>query len=257
MGFRSSHSLRSATVACAALAGLALSLAGRPSVASPYMVSSTATSKSTKLKITVEDKDSGVKETITMPKVGFETSLIDHVLEFKVAASYRRVERLGHDTQDGLGDTEVKLKWALAPVQAGAWRPGFALEPKLVLPTGSESKGLGSGDTDLELPLIVGWKFAHVELGAELAYIHTFGERDGVVPFGVLGQYQLTPALKLGVELAGEATTRRFSDYELSANAGFKWKPLHGLEVQGLAGRTVHTGGRNTDKVKLVLVKYF
>lgn len=257
MEFRSSHSSRGAAAACARLAGLALSLTGQPSVASPYMVSSTTTSKSTKLKFTFEDKDNGINETVTMPKVGFETPLIEHVLEFKLATSYRRVERVDRATQDGLGDTEVKLKWAIASAQAGARRPGFAIEPKLTLPTGSESKGLGSGSTELEIPLIVGWKFDRVELGAELAYVHTFGEHDGTVPLGVLGQYQATPALKLGVELVAEAPTDHFSDYEMSANAGFKWKLPHGLEVQGLIGRTVHTNGRDTDKLKFVFEKYF
>lgn len=246
----------SSTVTLYALAALVFAFPAPPAAASPYTVSSPTTSKGTKVKLTFEDKDNGVKETTTMPKFAFETPLIDRVLEFKVATSYRRVDLAGSGTEDGLGDSEVKLKWAVASGKAGTWRPGFALEPKFVLPTGSESKGLGGGATSFELPLIFGWKFDRMELGTELGYAHTFGRDDDEAMLGVLGQYTLTRAVKLGAELVAEAPTDDFGDYVMSANLGIKWKLPFDIEMQGLIGRTVHTRGRDTDKLKLVFSKY-
>ncbi|WP_066920826.1 hypothetical protein [Steroidobacter denitrificans] len=236
---------------------MAALLACDPATAAPFTVSSTSVSKAPKVKMTFEEKDSSVKSKIAMPKLGFETPVIDGVLEFKIAATYARLEQ--HDTSvEGPGDSEVKLKWAVAPGDAARGIPAFAMEPKLVLPTGDEARSLGSGSTTLEIPFILGWKLGKTDLGIEFGYSHTFGEHDGTVPLAILGMRQIAPRLRLGLEFVAEAPTNRFSDYELECNVGFKWKLANDIEIDGLYGRTTTTpDDHRTNKAKLVFTKSF
>jgi hypothetical protein len=50
------------------------------------------------------------------------------------------------ENENGLGDTELKLKYRL--LDEKGWIPAFAISGKLKIPTASKSKGLGSGKTD-------------------------------------------------------------------------------------------------------------
>jgi hypothetical protein len=54
--------------------------------------------------------------------------------------------------ENGLGDTELKLKYRL--LDEKDWIPAFALSGKLKIPTASKSKGLGSGREDFGINAI-------------------------------------------------------------------------------------------------------
>jgi hypothetical protein len=58
----------------------------------------------------------------------------------------------GH-REDGLADTEVKLKYR--PLDEKDWRPAFAITGRLRIPTASKSKGLGSDQTDFGINAII------------------------------------------------------------------------------------------------------
>jgi hypothetical protein len=57
------------------------------------------------------------------------------------------------ENENGLGDTELKLKYRL--LDEKGWIPAFAISGKLKIPTASKSKGLGSGKTDFGIITIV------------------------------------------------------------------------------------------------------
>jgi hypothetical protein len=57
------------------------------------------------------------------------------------------------ENENGLGDTELNLKYRL--LDEKDWMPAFALTGKIKIPTASESKGLGSGKTDVGINTIV------------------------------------------------------------------------------------------------------
>ncbi len=70
--------------------------------------------------------------------------------------------------ENGLSDTEVKLKYRW--IDEKGWIPALAVTGTLKIPTASESKGLGSGQTDFGMNTIVtknlGKRFAlHLNLG--------------------------------------------------------------------------------------------
>jgi cobalt/nickel transport protein len=79
--------------------------------------------------------------------------------------------------ENGFGDTELKLKYR--PVDEKGWIPSLAVSGILKIPTASDSKGLGSGQTDFGINAIATKKFGerwlfHLNLG------YTFIGEDGV-----------------------------------------------------------------------------
>jgi hypothetical protein len=97
-------------------------------------------------------------------------------LEASVAAAFLR-NRGPEVDASGIGDTTVAAKWRLMTDQD--WRPAFAVQPFVKLPTGNRTNGLGSG---------------RVDFGATFAASKTFFDR-----------ITLTPNLTLtGVSLADE-----------------------------------------------------
>ena len=220
-----------------------------PSSASPFQVDSTGTAEEVELKSTLEYRDSSSKETWIAPKLAV-TFPVTERLEFEVATGYRQVERDGV-THEGLGDSTLELKWRVVDETPSG--VALAVIPELSLPTGSESRGLGAGDAVLVVPMVVEKHLGSVTLAGEVGYGRSFEGGEDFVPVGVLITVQPRDALKLGVEIAGEAPADQFSDCELSANAGFKWKAAPRVEIHGLAGRSVRSpDSAPTTRFKLV-----
>jgi hypothetical protein len=72
------------------------------------------------------------------------------------------------ERENGMADTEIKLKYRW--IDERNWRPAFTVSGTLKIPTASESKGLGSGQTDFGINAILtkslGKKWAvHLNLG--------------------------------------------------------------------------------------------
>jgi cobalt/nickel transport protein len=105
--------------------------------------------------------------------------------------------------ENGIGDTELKLKYR--PIDEKGWIPSFAVSGILKIPTASDSKGLGSGQTDFGINAIATKKFGgrwlfHLDLG------YTFiGEKgvDNEMNYSLGGQFILTDKWALVGELVG------------------------------------------------------
>lgn len=192
------------------------------------------------------------KQAWELPKLELATPLADDV-EIKLSDRYRRISKEGQQQADGLGDAELELKWAFAREHRGT---GFdmAVEPALQLPTGDRSSGLGAGTTQLTLPLLIGHRIGRLELETEIAYSHVFGFDSDSLDGGVLGLWQTTTRLKLGLELYARSPIRHFSATELDCNVGFKWALLRHWELKGLIGRTLRNAADGPrSRIKLVL----
>ena len=89
-------------------------------------------------------------------------------MDVGIGSAYLFVRPKEADNENGLGDTELKLKYRLFDEKD--WIPAFAMTGNLKIPTASESKGLGSGKTDFGINTIVTknlskrWVF-HLNLG--------------------------------------------------------------------------------------------
>jgi hypothetical protein len=102
----------------------------------------------------------------------------------------------GEPVQYGVGDIELGAKFRF--VEEGEWRPQIGTFPLVVLPTGSARRGLGSGTTQVLLPIWIQKSF-----GQWTTYggggVHLASGDDDVVA-GWLLQRKLLSKLSLGME---------------------------------------------------------
>jgi cobalt/nickel transport protein len=107
------------------------------------------------------------------------------------------------ERENGMADTKVKLKYRW--MDEKNWRPAFTVSGILKIPTASESKGLGSGQTDFGINAILTktlskkW-VAHLNLG------YTFIGEDHVnneFNYSIAAQFLLTEKWSLVGEIVG------------------------------------------------------
>ena len=107
------------------------------------------------------------------------------------------------ERENGMADTEIKLKYRW--IDEKNWRPAFAVSGILKIPTASESKGLGSGQTDFGINAILTKNLSkkwvvHLNLG------YTFIGEDHVnneLNYSLAAQFLLTEKWALVGEIVG------------------------------------------------------
>jgi hypothetical protein len=102
----------------------------------------------------------------------FKIGMAKH-LQLDIAPGFQRSSTAGR-SNGGLTDAQVGIKWQLAE---GAPVVGdFALQSLLKLPTGSLSRGTGTGTTDLNLLAISSHAFGPVALDINVGYARRSGD---------------------------------------------------------------------------------
>lgn len=233
------------TLACLALgAGSAL--------AAPFDVASTTVGNAYKIETTIEWTDTTSRTSWVVPKLGL-TIPLSSAVEVEFSGTYRLVER-NFVQEQGFGDVALKLKWAVLADDKEGWSPGFAIEPKVTFPTGDETRGLGTGDTILDLPVLLSKSFGAFELGVKLAYSANLGDGADATSWGVLGTVKVADGWLLGAELVGDAPATQLDVQRVRFNAGLKVKLNDKMTLDGLVSRTVRTPlSDESTSVKLVL----
>jgi len=106
----------------------------------------------------------------------------------------------GQGTQRGYGDTTIGLKYRLIPM-SGGW-PLVSLVPKVTVPTGSASRGLGNGASQVDLAVAAQVSRAGFQTYANVAYwINNGSDNRNYWFFGAQEQYALSPAWIVGAEI--------------------------------------------------------
>jgi hypothetical protein len=95
-----------------------------------------------------------------------------HRLQLNILASWIRNSGNGSATS-GVGDVTVGLKWRTAEGSRVLGR--FAILPSMKLPTGSLSRGTGTGTTDAGLLLISSHSLGRVDMDANVGYTRRSG----------------------------------------------------------------------------------
>jgi hypothetical protein len=80
-------------------------------------------------------------------------------LELQVIAAFGFDRDTGSNTKFGVGDTEFGAKYRFIEEDKEGWRPAVAASPQIFVPTGNESRGLGTGHTHYFLPIWLGKEF--------------------------------------------------------------------------------------------------
>jgi hypothetical protein len=209
-----------------------------PALAGPFTVSSPGAATQRKIKVEAELKDTPDKDTLILPMLEL-TMPVASGLSVAIKGHVRTIDRAGAATETGFGDVELKAKWNV--LQASEGHVAVAIEPALSLPTGDRGRGLGDGRAGIALPVILGYKTRAWTLGGEIGYEHVFGSGDHEGYAGILAMRRVTSDLRLGTELVIEAKDMDLARLDTRMSAGFKFGIGKNGELQGLAGRTLHT----------------
>jgi hypothetical protein len=117
-------------------------------------------------------------------------------LQLHVIVPATLASQSGQRVQYGPGDVELGAKFRF--VEEGTWRPQIGVFPLVLLATGSESRGLGAGTTQVFLPLWIQKSFGQwTTYGGGGMHLASGGNAVGA---GWLLQRELIGKLLLGTE---------------------------------------------------------
>jgi hypothetical protein len=140
--------------------------------------------------------------------------------------------------QYGLGDTELGLKYRMAGESAAS--PEIGIFPLVEVPTGNAARGLGSGHTQLFLPV-----WLQKSAGSWTAY---GGEGYWIAPgrgnenswfSGLLVQNQVSKTFAPGLEVYYRTAQTRGGPATAQVNAGFTWDLTENYHILASAGPAI------------------
>ena len=157
---------------------------------------------------------------------------------------------LSKDHEYGLSDSVVGTKYVFLK-ETGRW-PGIAGSFELKLPTGDESRGLGSGEFDYDLRLRAqktwGWFTAMGNVGYTFVTDPEFGgvttSTKNVWLLTFAQEYQVANKTKLLSEVYFVSREAPGDPNRLAANIGFKQKLRDNLSVHAAIGKSMREANR-------------
>ncbi|MCZ6761202.1 MAG: transporter [Gemmatimonadetes bacterium] len=152
----------------------------------------------------------------------------------------------------GLGDvvlgTKVRL---LGKPEADS---GLSASLEVKLPTGDDTRGLGSGATNVDLRTRWGW-----EVGREVVYFNLgytwVGERgdeelDNTWFYSGVWDHPLGQKMRLLTEVYGKTSDDPEGPCKLAASVGFKWRVLPKQQFQASLGRSLRGDAEGGPKLR-------
>jgi Putative MetA-pathway of phenol degradation len=115
----------------------------------------------------------------------------------------------------GISDTALGLKWRLFEKD----KMSFAVKPVMIIPTGNEEKGLGTGQTRYGAYFIITKEFDPWAIHANLVYIRNENktdERNDLWQVSLATTYEMVKNLKLCADIGALTNTDKTSEVEPS-----------------------------------------
>jgi len=128
---------------------------------------------------------------------------------FSLPLQYNRIEEVTEVTREkGMSDTTIELKWRIW----GKDGLSFAVKPGVILPTGDDERGLGSGRTSYSLFFISSYERQAFSLHFNLGYIRNenkFDEEENLWHVSFAPVYNLTDKIKICANVGMEKNPLR------------------------------------------------
>ncbi|NJN39672.1 MAG: transporter [Gammaproteobacteria bacterium] len=123
--------------------------------------------------------------------------------DLQIGTSYLRLrldDGAGQTRNAGLSDVTVDVKWRF--LERGPW--SLALKPGIIIPVGSEARGLGRGSWTGGSLLVLSYEPGPVAFHSHAGYLYNnlVGERRSLWHFSGAVTWQATEALRLVADLA-------------------------------------------------------
>ena len=163
---------------------------------------------------------------------------------------------LSKDHEYGINDAVIGTKFLF--LRETERRPGIAGSFELKLPTGDESRGLGSGEFDYDLRLRAqktwGWFTAIGNVGYTFVTDPEFGgvtaSSENVWLLTFAQEYQVAKRTKLLSEIYFVSREEPSAPNRLAANIGFKHKLRDSLTVHAAIGKSIREDNRGGPDVR-------
>jgi hypothetical protein len=159
-------------------------------------------------------------------------------VQLKVEIPVEVVQRNGAGTAAGLGDILPGVKWRFLDEEDG--RPQLAVYPQILVPTGSQRRGLGDGKPAYILPFLAEKNWDKWTAYGNVAYVvQTARERPNYWYAGAALNREINTRLALGAELFGNTAIRSSEHSDIAFNLGGEWKLSEHLNLLFSAGRSL------------------
>ena len=119
-------------------------------------------------------------------------------MDMGVSLPYVMVSPKGENIKSGMGDAELIAKFNL--VKEGDKTPGFSVTLGIIMDTGEENKGIGSGEMNYNFNSILSKELQFITLHGNLGYT----AKAKTASFGIALEYPADERLNLVAELTGE-----------------------------------------------------
>jgi hypothetical protein len=152
----------------------------------------------------------------------------------------------GAGTNIGPGDVEFGAKYRFVDADDWGWRPGVAFAPSITMPSGSEARGLGSGQIQAFLPIWLSKEFKQWTVFGGGGYnINPGLDRLNWWFTGIGVTRELTPKWTVGVELFHTTPTDQGAKDNTTFNIGaiYNISDTHHLMVS--VGRNLVNASEN------------
>lgn len=164
---------------------------------------------------------------------------------------------LSKDGHYGLSDSTVGTKYIF--FKETPQYPGIAGSFELKLPTGNESRGLGTGEFDYDLRMRAqktwGWFTAIGNVGYTIVTDPEFGgvttNTENVWLLTFAQEYKVAERTKLLSEIYFISREEAGDPNQLAANVGFKHKLHEDLTIHAAIGKSVREGNRGGPDVRV------
>jgi len=142
----------------------------------------------------------------------------------------------GGSTRAGAGDLLLEYKRRAGTDPRKGY---FGINPQLLLPSGSERRGLGAGRVTAQLPLLYQKQWGPTLFYTDLRYHLRRGEDGKSYWFvGAAVEREIIPRLKVGAELFGLTPREAGGRHNAAFSAGFKVSIAPGSVLMFSAGRS-------------------
>jgi hypothetical protein len=196
-----------------------------------YEDADTAGQGKVELELATERASNDSGDTVNWETMATVTYGLAEALDISVTVPHLVNKADGVDTESGLGDMALGLKWRF--LDADALK--MALAAEITAPTGDDDKGLGAGRANYGAMLIAAYELGDVTLFANAGYRYNDNradERKQIWQTAVAAEYKFSEQWAVNTELAQE----RNADRSVSRNpaiwgVGFTFTPSDLLDI--------------------------
>ncbi len=161
--------------------------------------------------------------------------------------------------EHGLGDLVLGTKYVLLPETEQL--PGVAVSFDASLPTGDETKGLGSGAPEFDLRVRTQKTFGTFTPILNFGYVileePKIGgirqPREDYVRASAALEWQVAERTKLLTEIYGRGKDEPTGEYRIAAQVGFKHKFSDTLQIHGAVGRSLRDHAKGGPDLRVYL----